>query len=293
VLVGRQQDASQEIGTHITRQRLIPTDDESLESMESSIREQSLVDLLESAGYSIASPAAEPSRESEQELPLVDASMQGLPTNGVAEFAVEDNEEADPTLPQNRPSASGTGSAHDDQETRDPTLPQNRPNTDGHVAAMTEADPMQLSPSSPPTPSPPEELSELLDTSDTSFDRSGAVEFDTVRALPEYPGTPESYETSMEEPGSSFVTTAGDDTVPEVEEEQQTVKNQDRSKSPPSSARLEWLLTLDEAEKEILEREGPGLLNYQEFEEILLKDVREGQGVLKGIAESWLEWAAF
>ena len=58
----------------------------------------------------------------------------------------------------------------------------------------------------------------------------------------------------------------------------------------PSRERLRGLALLDEAEKEILKRGGPGMLNLAEFEEIIRSDRR---GVLLGVAESWLEWAEF
>ncbi|KAK5999850.1 hypothetical protein QM012_004938 [Aureobasidium pullulans] len=61
----------------------------------------------------------------------------------------------------------------------------------------------------------------------------------------------------------------------------------DQSDSP-SQERLRELARLDEEEKDILVRGGPGRLNFEEFEQIIRSDKR---GMLQGAAESWLEWA--
>jgi hypothetical protein len=58
----------------------------------------------------------------------------------------------------------------------------------------------------------------------------------------------------------------------------------------PTQERLRELAHLDEVEKDILMRGGPGRLNLAEFEEIIRSDRR---GILQGVAESWLEWAEF
>lgn len=58
----------------------------------------------------------------------------------------------------------------------------------------------------------------------------------------------------------------------------------------PSKIRLEELSRLDEEEKSILVRGGPGRLDYKEFEKIIRDD---RNGLLRGIVESWLEWAEF
>jgi hypothetical protein len=63
----------------------------------------------------------------------------------------------------------------------------------------------------------------------------------------------------------------------------------DQSDSP-SHERLRELALLDEEEKDITMRGGPGRLNLAEFEEIVRSDRR---GILQGVAESWLEWAEF
>lgn len=58
----------------------------------------------------------------------------------------------------------------------------------------------------------------------------------------------------------------------------------------PSRERLRELTLLDEAERDILARGAPVMLNLAEFEEIIRND---RSGVLLGVAESWLEWAEF
>ncbi|KAH0340925.1 hypothetical protein KCU74_g140, partial [Aureobasidium melanogenum] len=56
----------------------------------------------------------------------------------------------------------------------------------------------------------------------------------------------------------------------------------------PSQERLGELARLDEEEKDIHVRGGPGRLNLEEFEQIIRSDKR---GMLQGVAEAWLEWA--
>jgi hypothetical protein len=58
----------------------------------------------------------------------------------------------------------------------------------------------------------------------------------------------------------------------------------------PSREKLSELAHLDEVERNMLFRGGPGRLNLAEFEEIIRSDRR---GILQGVAESWLEWAEF
>ncbi|KAG9557079.1 hypothetical protein KCU71_g14198, partial [Aureobasidium melanogenum] len=58
----------------------------------------------------------------------------------------------------------------------------------------------------------------------------------------------------------------------------------------PSQERLKELARLDEEEKDIYMRGGPGRLNLEEFEQIIRSDKR---GMLQGVAEAWLEWAEF
>ncbi|KAG9637362.1 hypothetical protein KCU77_g6301, partial [Aureobasidium melanogenum] len=58
----------------------------------------------------------------------------------------------------------------------------------------------------------------------------------------------------------------------------------------PSQERLRELARLDEEERDIHVRGGPGRLNLEEFEQIVRSDKR---GMLQGVAEAWLEWAEF
>lgn len=58
----------------------------------------------------------------------------------------------------------------------------------------------------------------------------------------------------------------------------------------PSQERLRELARLDEEEKDIRVRGGPGRLNLEEFAQIIRSDKR---GMLQGVAEGWLEWAEF
>ncbi|KAI4721940.1 hypothetical protein E4T48_01839 [Aureobasidium sp. EXF-10727] len=66
----------------------------------------------------------------------------------------------------------------------------------------------------------------------------------------------------------------------------------DQTEQPdsPSQERLKILARLDEEEKEIIKRGGPGRLNLAEFEQIICSEPR---GMLQGLAEGWLEWAEF
>jgi len=64
----------------------------------------------------------------------------------------------------------------------------------------------------------------------------------------------------------------------------------------PSASRLEFLAMLDVVEKHIIERGGPGRLSVDELEQILSEDEADNTlsgGRLKGVVESWLEWAIF
>lgn len=118
VVHNRTPPAQAEIADVITqgiRQEAIPLDDAGLESMEQGIRTLPLDDLLEQAGYSIASPESErgPILPPQEASPVAPTATATPPT--------------DPTLPQNRPTV----------------LPPSTPQ---------DPDPMHLSPSSPPTP---------------------------------------------------------------------------------------------------------------------------------------------
>lgn len=96
---GRTPPAQGEVADMITaniRQNAVPLDHEGLQSMEQSIRTLPLDDLLEQAGYSIASPVA----ERDVVLPVQEASFSSSTTSEALP--------SDPTLPQNRPSVVST-----------------------------------------------------------------------------------------------------------------------------------------------------------------------------------------
>ena len=48
---------------------------------------------------------------------------------------------------------------------------------------------------------------------------------------------------------------------------------------------------LDDEERQILERGGPARLTLDELEQMIWAEQRRGDGNLKGLMESWLEWA--
>lgn len=60
--------------------------------------------------------------------------------------------------------------------------------------------------------------------------------------------------------------------------------------SPPSKKRLEYLASLDDADREITERGGPGKLSLEEVEAIALADTTKE---IRGMIISWLDWASF
>lgn len=59
---------------------------------------------------------------------------------------------------------------------------------------------------------------------------------------------------------------------------------------PPTTTRLNRLARLNDLEREMNERGGPGRLAYDEVEHIV---VANGRSELRGIVKSWLEWASF
>lgn len=60
--------------------------------------------------------------------------------------------------------------------------------------------------------------------------------------------------------------------------------------APPHKQRLEFLASMDEVQREIDERGGPGRLSYDEVEAITIAETR---GEIRGLIKSWLEFAAF
>ncbi|KAL1305245.1 hypothetical protein AAFC00_002160 [Neodothiora populina] len=237
------QDIAAEIRARIQHQNeALPTDDEGIENLERTIRQQPLDDLLASAGYSIASPI--------EERPSVSVDDRTI-ARSAAPSPSPAREDSDNTTPAD---------SLDEMQDLDPTLPQNRPNSEIHMPTLnghqednaareTEEEPMRLSPSSPPTPLPPG-LSRASSA-------SSANSLDVHYRL-----------------GNS----------------NDRNNNEEDYASPPSSARLDYLHRLDEEERRILVRGGPGRLTFEEVEEICRRD--NNRGILE-LVESWLEWAGF
>ena len=68
------------------------------------------------------------------------------------------------------------------------------------------------------------------------------------------------------------------------------IESSKEPEEPPSRERLERLCLLDQKERQIKLRGGPGRLSYEEVEELVKSDpTRE----LRGLVTSWLEWASF
>jgi hypothetical protein len=59
---------------------------------------------------------------------------------------------------------------------------------------------------------------------------------------------------------------------------------------PPSKERLEHLIVLDQRERQIKLRGGPGRLSFEEVDELVKADPSRE---LRGLVISWLEWASF
>ena len=233
--------------SQLIRENLIPVDEASLEDMESSIRSRPLEELLESAGYSIASPIEERSS------PLT-AQSGNSAYSDPAHYEVSITE-----------------------TTTDPTLPQNRSNVEASNEEGSAPTPMHLSPSSPRTPPPPEPLQELPETPQAAITSGeSAANAEDIQDA--------SFSTT--DTGTSASAETGTDAEPSSAEDNSEAFGQ------PSAGRLHYLAMVDAEEAEIRSRGGPGRLNLNELEDIVLKDQREG-GALRGLVESWLEWAAF
>lgn len=115
----------QDVGSYM-RDGMVPTDSESLQKFEENIQNQGLDELLSSAGYSIAEPAAEePLRINvEPELTQPPAGPRRSRVTILAPVTFPEPA-GDPTLPQHRPdSLSG--------ETKEPAKATKEPQTNGH-----------------------------------------------------------------------------------------------------------------------------------------------------------------
>ncbi|KAF2148729.1 hypothetical protein K461DRAFT_246812 [Myriangium duriaei CBS 260.36] len=240
------------------QQEAVPTDHESLDAMERNIRDEDLHTLLQAAGYSIA----------------------------------ETHEEED-----NR---SDTSTAHDPQTSRDGM-------SAADVQAQREA--FQAQPQSsnsgvnittdvsvviqdPPT-------SSLFVPFDENADSAAGPEIEPIQELPwtldtariltsgEYPPNSDSETAnSAREVDERDEKSKSEQSVPDSDTEQETPKW-----TPTEVELAEWA-ELNDYEAIIRERGGPARINLQEFEEVIEQD-GEFHGNLKGLVESWLEWAAF
>ncbi|KAI5245233.1 hypothetical protein E4T43_03379 [Aureobasidium subglaciale] len=102
--------------------------------------------------------------------------------------------------------------------------------------------------------------------------------------------SPDNLSPSTQHIQAPFSTPDIDSTTCESPHWQSGIAGQSQFSEKPNYERLRELARLDEEEKVILARGGPGRLNLKEFEEIIRADQR---GLLQGVAEGWLEWAEF
>ena len=77
---------------------------------------------------------------------------------------------------------------------------------------------------------------------------------------------------------------------PAPDNELDALKSSEEPEEPPSRERLEHLCVLDQKERQIKLRGGPGRLSYDEVEELVKSDPSRE---LRGLVTSWLEWASF
>lgn len=85
------------------------------------------------------------------------------------------------------------------------------------------------------------------------------------------------------------------ETTESVEESESEYANESNGigGAKPTLEELEEWAMLEGVEREIVKRGGPARINLREFEECIERDREKGSGHLKGLVESWLEWAAF
>lgn len=237
----------------------LPTDEASLENLETSIRRQPLTELLEAAGYSVASPVEND-------------------TNAVVESS---SQEASATLDRSTelhmPTSSNNGDITSSQEPAEPTLPHNRPARAAPDTARPAGSPMHLSPSLPATPLPRhgDGTSASEPRPQATWTRPYSPTATLVREARSEPARLDSlYDDFPDEKPTSATEPVSED-----------------AEQPPSS--IEWLIALDDEEAQIVARGGPGRINLAELEDAVRRDRVEGEGRLQGLVESWLEWAAF
>ena len=233
---------------------------EDLDDMEERIRESAtLEELLDSAGYSVGSPREE---------------------RAVAAFASHDDA-VDATVERDRaddlPEREGEGEALVSSSeiaqdgAADPTIRQNRP--DDLAKEATES-----------SPSPSETAQDDGGARDPTLPQNRPA---AVSASDPTPPTASS---------SSSSSSSQDPTTAKANSQETKTKSANKDKDPqppPTQQRLEYLAMLDEEERTIVQRRGPGRLSLQEVEEIIdmWRDESDRSFLTVGI-ESWLEWAA-
>ncbi|CAK1354100.1 hypothetical protein CB0940_01993 [Cercospora beticola] len=87
--------------------------------------------------------------------------------------------------------------------------------------------------------------------------------------------------------------TSTDPTLPQNRPTADSAEGSSKSPAPakaPSKSRLNKLAQLNDLEREMEERGGPGRLAYDEVEHIVVADEKHE---LRGLVKSWLEWASF
>lgn len=251
----------------------LPTDDEGLEDLEFNIHHSPLEILLESAGYSVASPVEERAQEEvnqqhtngqRTDVPTsADAASSTDHVNGEAHGQDQEarngyqgptQEELDEAQAELSPEVHRRLS--EDARTFSQNLPVQITGSEGVEEGQAEGETdevMRLSPSSPPTPLPP----------------SSPYPANLSSPTPSSVNQGESNE--AEDKGHSLDKGKGKETS-----------------TPPSTARLDYLCQLDDEESRILLRGGPGRMTFDEIEEICRKEPG-----LMGLIEGWLEWAGF
>ena len=249
------------------RQQAIPTDPASLEQMESEITKKPLQELLEETGYSTVDPGhTSPPQEQRgtngfaNDAQLRRSSMAALVLERLSELDADkqrietsDGEEllGVETILQHSALGSRDGQLPLDSSTL-PTL------SDGNEV-LDPTMPQNRPNAAPPVLSLSEQL--LLNKR-----LEKKLLEDEIAVL------------------KQEVASLGDSNC------QQAKTGSSSPEQPPSRARLEHLLDLNEEERVIRRRGGPGKLSFDEIEGIVKADsTRE----LRGLIVSWLEWASF
>ncbi|KAF4549676.1 Calcineurin subunit B-like protein 2 [Elsinoe fawcettii] len=264
------------------RSTAVPTDENSLQTMEQNIRNQDLDSLLAAAGYAVD--------DTIDSRPLDTAQEQATETESVESDEISDAEHdrlarvnvslADFRNTQ-RPSGFGNGPGGATNETGISTF----------VVPDSSSSRSSDETSSEPADKDEEELRELPWTP-ASVRRSEDDIVEDSQMLEDSSDAGESHadrdDSSMD--GATFdapvdTNGLGTDAQPSLVEPDQ----------PPTATQLEEFAMLDEEERIIRKRGGPARLNLQEFEAVVWADEAKEwkkKGV-KGVVEGWLEWAFF